>query len=372
MSKKYFIIAGESSGDLHGSNLMHAMCQIDSKITFEGIGGNLMISQGLSSMYDLNKMAVMGFVEVLKNYRFFKSVQKNVLNNIVEGNYSGVILIDYPGFNLRIAKQLKSVLPNIPIYYYISPQIWAWKENRIQYIKKYIDKMIVIFEFEKDWYTERGIDALFVGHPFLDIYKDINRKSCREKLNLKGDDKCLTLFPGSREQEINNHLPAMLSALENDFFSDFKVFIGLAPDVDKAILSNYNLNNVVIVNEKSENALMAADCAWIGSGTNTLQAALFDIPFILVYKTSSISWFVMKNFVKVEYAGMPNIIYGDKLIPELLQNNLTDTNLINETNRFFNDLEYKQSILKGYKVIRKKLGTEGASSRTANIILEEK
>ena len=202
MNHKYFIIAGESSGDLHGSLLMEQMQLINPQTIFKGVGGKLMLKRGLKSFVDINKMNVMGFVEVLKKYSFFKSIQRNALEIIKTGDFDGVILIDYPGFNLRLAKKIKTLYPNLPIHYYISPQIWAWKEERIKIIKNCVDQMIVIFSFEKDWYARRGVCSQFVGHPFLDIYKNIDKGDVRLKLGLSNNKRSLALFPGSRMQEI--------------------------------------------------------------------------------------------------------------------------------------------------------------------------
>ena len=369
MKKKYFIIAGESSGDVHGGLLMEEMLNLNNNIIFDGIGGKKMGELGLSSLYDLDKMAVMGFVEVLKNYSFFKSVEKEVLKKISTQKYDGVILIDYPGFNLRIAKKIKSIYPELSIYYYISPQIWAWKEERIKIIKNYVDKMIVIFDFEETWYKERNVDALFVGHPFIDLYKSINKIDLCSQLGLNVEKKHITLFPGSRKQEINSHLPIMLKALKNDFFNPFKILLGVAPEIKKEILSSYDLKNIKIIDKNAEQALAVADFAWVGSGTSTLQAVLFNTPFVLVYKTSFLSWLLMKKLVKVPYAGIPNIIYNEQLVPELLQENFTATNLIKETKRFFNDSTYRKSLFDGYEIIKSKLGSLGASARAAKIIL---
>ena len=370
MSLKYFIIAGESSGDLHGGHLMREMKYINPKVTFQGIGGNLMTQNGLKSFVDINKINIMGFIEVLKKYSFFKSLQNQALNIIKEGSFDGIILIDYPGFNLRLAKKIKNIMPQIPIHYYISPQIWAWKEDRIKIIKDHIDQMIVIFNFEKNWYSQRGIEAKFVGHPFLDIYKNIDKEKERLKLGLDDNKKYITLFPGSRIQEIQNHLPVMLEAMNDDFFDDFNFLIGQARDIDKVNLSSFDLSRVKIINENPESALIASDFAWVGSGTSTLQAVLFNVPFILLYKTSFLSWFLMKKFVKVKYAGMPNIILNKPLVPELLQENLTSEKIINETKRFFNDINYKANLFDGYKKIINELGGPGASQKAAEIIIK--
>lgn len=369
MNQKYFIIAGESSGDLHGSLLMEQMQLMAPQTIFEGIGGKLMLKRGLQSFVDINKMNVMGFVEVLKKYSFFKSIQRHALQIIKKGDFDGIILIDYPGFNLRLAKKIKNLYPNLPIHYYISPQIWAWKEERIKIIKNCVDQMIVIFSFEKDWYAKRGVCSQFVGHPFLDIYKNIDKSAVRLKLGLSNNKRSLTLFPGSRMQEVQNHLPIMLDAIKDRFFDNFEILLGKGRDISNSQLSSFDLSKVTIVKGNPEDALIASDFAWVGSGTSTLQSVVFNTPFILIYKTSPISWFLMKNFVKIKYAGMPNIILDKPLIPELLQENLTSEKIITETKQFFNNTNYRNVLFDGYKKIIKELGEPGASLRAADLII---
>ena len=369
MNQKYFIIAGESSGDLHGSLLMEQMQLMAPQTIFEGIGGKLMLKRGLQSFVDINKMNVMGFVEVLKKYSFFKSIQRHALQIIKKGDFDGIILIDYPGFNLRLAKKIKNLYPNLPIHYYISPQIWAWKEERIKIIKNCVDQMIVIFSFEKDWYAKRGVCSQFVGHPFLDIYKNIDKSAVRLKLGLSNNKRSLTLFPGSRMQEVQNHLPIMLDAIKDRFFDNFEILLGKGRDISNSQLSSFDLSKVTIVKGNPEDALIASNFAWVGSGTSTLQSVVFNTPFILIYKTSPISWFLMKNFVKIKYAGMPNIILDKPLIPELLQENLTSEKIITETKQFFNNTNYRNVLFDGYKKIIKELGEPGASLRAADLII---
>jgi len=371
MNLNYFIIAGEASGDIHGGHLMGEMKRLNPNIAFSGIGGNMMEKEGLDSLVHIDKMAIMGFWEVLKNFRFLKSVEKKVLVAIKKRDINAVILVDYPGFNLRIAKKIKRIKPSIRIFYYISPQIWAWKENRIDSIKKYIDKMIVLFDFEKKWYKSREVDVEFVGHPFLDIYDTFDKKQALLDLGLSPDKKYLTLFPGSRQQEITNHLPHMLQAIQNPFFDDFEILLGQAITLKKDIQSNFHLNRIKVIKDAPEKALAVADFAWVGSGTSTLESVLLNTPIVLVYKTSAFSWYLMQKMVKVEYAGMPNIIMNERLVPELLQKNLNAKNLINETKQFFNDVAHKTKILEGYKKIKESLGEKGASRRTAEIIINE-
>ena len=371
MKLNYFIIAGEASGDLHASHLMHEMKLISQNIAFSGIGGEMMGKEGLKSIVNIDKMAIMGFWEVLKNFRFLKSIEQKVLDSIKANKVDAVILIDYPGFNLRVAKKIKKLKPQIKIFYYISPQIWAWKENRIDIIKKYIDKMIVIFEFEKKWYQNRGVNVDFVGHPFIDIYNNFDKRQALLDLGLSTEKKYLTLFPGSRKQEIENHLPYMLQAIQNDFFDDFEILLGQATTLNGDIAQKYNIDGITVIKESPEKALAAADFAWVGSGTSTLESVLLNTPIILVYKTSSISWYLMQKMVKVKFAGMPNIIMNQPIIPELLQKKLTSENLIVETKRFFNDKSYQSKMQSAYKNIKSALGRCGASKRAAEIIINE-
>ena len=371
MKLNYFIIAGEASGDLHASHLMHEMKIISPNIAFSGIGGEMMSKEGLQSIVNIDKMAIMGFWEVLKNFRFLRRVEQKVLDSIKTNKFDAVILIDYPGFNLRIAKKIKKLKPQIKIFYYISPQIWAWKENRIDTIKKYIDKMIVIFDFEKKWYENRGLNVDFVGHPFIDIYNNFDKKQALLDLGLSTEKKYLTLFPGSRKQEIENHLPYMLQAIQNDFFDDFEILLGQATTLSGDIAKKYHTHGIKVIKDSPEKALAAADFAWVGSGTSTLESVLLNTPIILVYKTSSLSWYLMQKMVKVKFAGMPNIIMNQPIIPELLQKKLTAENLIIETKRFFNDKRYQMKMESAYENIKKALGGSGASKRAAEIIVNE-
>ena len=211
--RKFFIIAGEVSGDIHGALLMDAMKQANPTCEFSGIGGHQMELNGLASLFPLEKMSVMGFVEVLKHLRFFKDVEKRVLETIAIEKPERIILIDYPGFNLRLAEKVKRKF-NLPITYYISPQIWAWKEKRINIIKRYVDQMLVIFPFEKEWYAERGVNVEWVGHPYVDEWKSTSKSELKSQLGLNPNKPLLTLFPGSRKQELDNHLKVCFDAAQ--------------------------------------------------------------------------------------------------------------------------------------------------------------
>ena len=228
----FFIIAGEQSADNHGAQLMNAILAHNSKIIFCGIGGKKMIDVGLKSIEEIQKMAVMGFVEIIRHLRFFYNLTNRVLDEIANCLPKQIILIDYPGFNLRLAKKIKERF-DIPITYYISPQIWAWKENRVEIIRKYIDQMLVIFPFEIKWYKERGINAKFVGHPIFDEWAPTTKDELCRQLNLNRENPIITLYPGSRKQEIKRHLPILLQAadkLKTDNIS-IQFILGVAQNI---------------------------------------------------------------------------------------------------------------------------------------------
>ena len=240
-SLNFFIIAGEESADNHGAALISALKKINSEIKFSGIGGEKMIRAGLKSMEDINKLSVMGFVEIIKHLQFFNNLTKRVINEIKNSNPDQIILIDYPGFNLRLAKIIKE-RHETPITYYISPQLWAWKEKRIELIRKFVDQMLVIFPFEKEWYEKRGISVKFVGHPIFDEWTPTEKKELCNFLELKENKPIITLYPGSRMQELKRHLPLFIKIAKfiRNENKDIQFILGLA--------KNMNLTNFVMPN----------------------------------------------------------------------------------------------------------------------------
>ena len=304
----YYIIAGESSGDLHGSKIINSIKNINSNIHFRGLGGPLMREAGLESLENFNRMAVMGFLEILKDLPFFLNLKKNIISDIYNKNPDKVILIDYPGFNLSLSKALKKN-SNIPIIYYISPQVWAWKENRISIIKKYIDKLIVIFPFEKPWFKQKNIDVEYFGHPLIDIYQN---QSIHKDTILKS----ISFFPGSRLQEIRRHVPVINKIIQNLLINNTKLnfIVSLAKGVDPKELDILaKINNVAIDSSESINTFRSSSVSVIASGTATLECALSNTPMIVIYKTSFISWFIAKIFLKIPFISIVNILAKKKL-----------------------------------------------------------
>ena len=366
--RKFFVIAGEVSGDIHGALLMDAMKQLDSTCEFTGIGGSEMEVAGLSSLVPLEKMSVMGFVEILKHLCFFKDIERRVLESIATENPERIILIDYPGFNLRLAEKVKRKY-NIPITYYISPQIWAWKEKRINIIKQYVDQMLVIFPFEKKWYAERGVDVEWVGHPYLEEWKSTPKSDLKSQLGLDPEKPLLTLFPGSRKQELDNHLTICFDATKKVYaeISDIQIVLGLAPNVD--IESIQIPENIMIERTHPRRALEAADAAIVASGTSTLEATIYGTPMVIIYKMNPLSWWISKLLVKTRFAGMPNLIADRIIVPELLQSAASPKAISKQIIRLINPGLARDNTLQNLNNVREALGDGHASSKAATLIL---
>ena len=364
---KIFIIAGEPSGDEYGAKLIAALKNDCPNLSVNGIGGPLMEKQGLNSMVPLNQIAVMGFGEVIKKIKFFINLEKKILRFLKINKPDKIILIDYPGFNLRIAKKIKKN-SNIKIIYYISPQIWAWKEKRINTIKKYVDILLVIFEFEKKWYEKRGVTAHYVGHPFLDIWEPgIQTDNIYKKYNINSDQPILTLFPGSRKQELERHLSLFIeSALEiKRQVPNLQILLGLHPELK----FNGQINNeIILVQDNPLKALEISNAAIISSGTATLQSAIMETPAVVVYKMNWFSWLITKLLVKVKFASMANIIMNEELYAEYLQHKATKFNIVNGTLKILNDKAHYDLLMNKIKILKQKIGNPGASKKAAKLI----
>ena len=362
------MIAGEQSADNHGSAIINEIKKMNENIKFIGIGGKKMIASGLHSIENINRLSVMGFVEVLKHLFFFKKLTKKVLHVINQHKPDQIILIDYPGFNLHLAKKIKKI-HNIPITYYIGPQIWAWKENRLEIIKKNIDQMLVIFPFEKDWYEQRGFSVKFVGHPIFDEWYPTSRAELCQLLHLKEEKPIITLYPGSRIQEINRHLPLFIDVAKKvkKYNNKIQFIMGLAKNIN---LNEFNMPDWIKIEEKNpQKALECGDLALTASGTSTIEAAVFGTPMIIVYKMSFLSWLLSKVLVKVDFAGMVNIIANKEIMPEYLQNN---ANVNSITKNIINIMDNKNELIDmelKLSQISEKLKSNNASKKAADHIM---
>ena len=367
---KYYIIAGEASGDLHASNLMKEIKKKDAKAEFRFWGGDLMQQQGGTLVKHYKDLAFMGFAEVIMNLRTILTNIKVCKSDIISWQPDKLILVDYPGFNLRIAPFAKS--KGIEVIYYISPQIWAWKTGRVHKIKKYVDKMLVILPFEKDFYAKYGMNVDFVGHPLLDAIeqrKMPNESEFRAKWNLDSRP-IIALLPGSRKQEIKTKLPIMLSVVKD--FPDYQFVVAGAPGQDKSFYSSYLNDSVKLVENKTYDLLQLSHAALVTSGTATLETALLNIPEVVCYKGSRISYEIGKRLVKhIQYISLVNLIMDKEVVKELIQNDLNYKNLKKELSSILNGKK-REEILNAYTEIRNKLGGTGASERAADLITNKK
>ena len=360
-NKLYYIVAGEASGDLHGFHLMRSCKKVDSKINFRGIGGPKMKSRGLSSLVNFNRLAVMGFVEVFRDLLFFIKLKNFLIKDIKKHNPQKIILIDYPGFNLSLAKTIKKTI-DIPVFFYISPQVWAWKEARVKQIKKNIDKLIVIFPFEKEWYKKRGVEVEFFGHPLVDLIKK------QKTTQVKNQTKVVGLFPGSRKQEILKHLPILQQTMVilRKKKPEIKFVLCHAPGLDKTTKTLLQKINVEKIVYNSEEAFQSCDAAIVTSGTATLECAISQTPLVVIYKTSIISWLIAKYFLSIPFISIVNIIANKKIVEECLQKNATPQKIASETLQL---LKYPERMKENLSKVKNSLGHSGVYKKTAQFII---
>ncbi len=370
--KTIMIIAGEASGDLHAAHLVKELKSINPHLEIFGIGGRKMKEAGVEVVYDIVELAVVGFVEVLKHLKVFKKVLEKLLILLDVRKPDAVILVDYPGFNLRFAKYAKE--KNIPVIYYISPQLWAWGKGRIQEIKKYVEKMVVIFGFEEELYREAGVKVNFVGHPFLDIVKPGWKKEETIKhLHLNHHSKKIALLPGSRQKEIERHLPVMLASCEKikTQIPDVEFILSRRRELDKSIYNKIISRSTIkphSLEDRPYEIMDISDIVIVSSGSATLETAIMEKPMIIVYKTSFLTWFLARNMIKIPNIGLVNVVAGKKIVPELIQFNATAENIAKETLSILNNKELQKDIRQNLRKVKEKLGERGATERAAHII----
>lgn len=366
---KYYIIAGEASGDLHASNLMKSIKKRDPDANFRVWGGDLMESAGGELVKHYRDLAYMGFIEVARN---LGTILKNISfckSDIIRYNPDVVILVDYPGFNLRMAEFARK--KNYKVVYYISPQIWAWQKSRVTKIKKYVDRMIVILPFEKEFYSKYGVHVDFVGHPLLDVIEEENVEGRAEflKKNHLDNRPIIALLPGSREMEVRKMLRIMIQAVEN--FPDHQFVIASIATIPKnyyeEILGNLQ---VVVLQNQTHDLLYHANAALVTSGTATLETALIGVPQVVCYKGNWLSYEIAKRIVHVKYISLVNLIAGKLVVKELIQHELNEKNLTEALDVLLIDEDEKSRISRDYLELKFKLGNRGASDRSADLVLE--
>ncbi len=371
---QYYIIAGEASGDLHGSNLIKELRKLDAAAVIRCWGGEKMEAAGATLVKHYRDLAFMGFIEVIKNLR---TIFRNIdfcKKDILENKPDVLVLIDYPGFNLRIAKWAKR--QGIKIIYYISPQVWAWKENRVKGIKESVDKMLVILPFEKDFYKKWHYEVEYVGHPLVEVIEEFGIRnlelpdqntattSPNSQLQIPNSG-IVALLPGSRQQEILKKLPIMLEVAK--YFPSYQFVVAKAPGLDEnfynVLLAPYN--NVSTVVNKTYELLAQSKAALVTSGTATLETALFAVPEVICYKGSSISYQIAKRLVKIKYIGLVNLIMDKEVVKELIQDDLTVENLKKELETLLNSKEKQEQLKNDYAALKNLLSRGGHASANA-------
>ena len=367
---KYYIIAGEASGDLHGSNLVASIRQKDPGAKIRAWGGEKMRRNGANVVKNYHDLAFMGFVEVLMNLNTILKNFNICKKDITEFNPDALILIDYPGFNLKVAKWAKK--KGFKVFYYISPQVWAWKRRRVYTIKKVVDKMLCILPFEKKFYDNYDVDCQFVGHPLLDeIAKvepvDKNKFYKANRLNPKKE--LIALLPGSRKQEVSRMLTVMLDVVK--MFPNYQFVIACAPSLPVSYYKKIigEKSNVRLVLNRTYQLLQLSSAAIVTSGTATLETALLDVPEVVCYKANKISYLIARQLAKVKYICLVNLIMDRLVVKELIQNDMTANNIRDELQSLLNSSKRQKKLLEEYEELKYVLGNTGASDRAAETII---
>lgn len=361
---KLYLIAGEASGDLHGSNLIKALHQQEPELACRAWGGDLMQQAGATVVKHYRDLAFMGFVEVAKN---LKTILRNIAvckQDILEYKPDAIVLIDYPGFNLRIAKWAHQ--QGIKVIYYISPQIWAWHQSRVHQIRRDVDLMLVILPFERAFYQKFGMEAVFVGHPLLDAVLQMQVQG-EIIADISLPHRYIALLPGSRKQEVQRILPKMLEVVPD--FPDYEFVIAAAASLPDEVYAPFlaGAPNVRIIRNKTYPILQQAKAALVKSGTSTLEAALFNVPQVVCYTGNSLSYQIAKRLVKVKYISLVNLVADKPLVCELIQQDLNRANLQRELAKILHP-ESVKTLQEGYNELRMLLGAGGASARAAGEI----
>jgi len=373
---KYYIVAGEASGDLHASNLMKSLKRIDREADFRFFGGDLMQAEGGVLVKHYRELAYMGLIPVVMNLKTILNNLRFCEKDIVACQPDAVILVDYPGFNLKIAQFVKEHTA-IPVFYYISPKIWAWKGGRIKAIRKYVDRMLCIFPFEVPFYERQNYPVVYAGNPTVDAIA--SRKNAEEtfeafvRRNLLPEKPVIALLPGSRKQEIKDNLPTMLAATSS--FDEFQLVIGGAPGIHPDYYQKFlKQSSAAIIFDQTYELLQQSRAALVTSGTATLETALLRIPQAVCYKTplKYLAGFIWKHFFKVKYISLVNLIADRPVIKELFNENFSEKNIRNELNNLLYDTAYIESMQAGYSEVTHRLGGTGASDRAAQEIVDYK
>lgn len=369
------IVAGEASGDLHGANLVKALRRFSPDLEILGIGGAKMKKAGVKILFDINQMAIVGFAEVISQFKKLRQIFLKTCQIISVEKLDALILIDYPGFNLRLAAHIRNKKMGIPIIYYISPQVWAWGKDRVKRIAKLVDKMLVVFPFETEVYEAEGLPVEFVGHPLLDVIgeEEAKKEEIAADLNISLDSPIVGLLPGSRRQEVIRLLPIMLKAAK--LMKEEKALQFILPRA--STISSPEIDNLLtpdlevrVVADRTYQVMALANLLLVASGTATLEAACVGTPMLIIYKVSLVNWLLAKSLIKVPHLGLVNVVAGRKAVPEFLQFEAEPRRLASAALSLLKDRNKQELMREDLKAVRAKLGQPGASQRAARLVME--
>jgi len=368
------IVAGEASADLHGANLVRAMKHLEPGIVFRGVGGQGMAGEGVDIVTPSSEMAVVGLTEVLPKLRIIAGTYLKLKRILKKEAPDLLILMDYPDFNIRLSGAARRC--GIPVLYYISPQVWAWRRGRIKKLRERVNRLAVILPFEEEFYRQRGLEAEYVGHPLLDAVPEaLDRQAALRELGIEDAFPVVGLLPGSRKDEVANLLPSMTqaaAALKADF-PNLTCLLPRASTIPRAFIESIlgdGGGDIHIVDGDIYRVLKASDLALVASGTATLETAMMQTPMVILYKVSPVSFWIGKRVIKVPAIGLPNLVAGKKIVPELIQDEMTAESLVGEARSLLKDGERRRNMIDELVRVRERLGEKSASLRTAQIALE--
>ena len=378
-SARIMIVAGEASGDLHGASLARAILQMVPTVDLVGVGGDNMQRAGVELIHHINRLAVMGITEVLGHLGEVRATLDSLTTVARERDVDAVVLIDYPDFNLTLARRLRKHIPDVPIIYYISPQVWAWRRGRINKIAQLVDRMLVILPFEKELYESVGLEVDFVGHPLLDVIRlDNDRTTYSERHSLSFKDTWIGLLPGSRRTEVKRLLPPMLIAASSllPHVEQPCFLIPVSPALDitiyESVLASFpNLRQrTYLIEDDYYPTVEHCRAAVVCSGTATLEAALVDTPMVVVYRTSWLTYTLAKSLVRVPHIALVNLIAEQRAVPELVQGEVTGARIVDELRVLLNDQVRRSAVQSALAKVRERLGGAGASEVAARRVLQ--
>jgi lipid-A-disaccharide synthase len=354
---KIAIVAGEASGDLHAAEVLRELKKIDPQLDAFGIGGDLLASHGMRLLHHAREMGIVGFFNVLLHYRMFRRIFNDTVEAMARERPDAVLLVDYPGFNLRLARKCKEM--GLRVVYYISPQLWAWRRGRVKQVEKYVDRMIVIFPFEEEFYRAHGVDATYVGHPIIEEIGHLSRGG-----QAPSPVPRIALLPGSRKGEVASLLPSMLEAV--DLLGNVDAFVVQAPTIPRDVLDHYIKGKNVRIAPHEE--IATADVALSSSGTATLECAVLGTPVVVMYKLSRANYLLGRAVVKIPHFSLVNIVAGKEVVPELIQRNVNPERIAAETRKLLEPANYAH-VVEELATVRGKLGDAGAARRAAEALM---